>query len=130
MSKSAASHRYRAVTPDFGALAERQYWLEGAFRRLHTRLRAHAESVAFFGGGAREGAAVDAAFLQLQACYFLPIARRSQWWAAISVPLCRCRCWSLTVAPRCCRSRPAAPVQCVLQRQQQCAQGLLASQWG
>jgi len=54
------------VTPDFGALAERQYWLEGAFRRLHVRLRGHAESVAFFGGGAREGAAVDAAFLELQ----------------------------------------------------------------
>lgn len=54
------------MTPDFGALAERQYWLEGAFRRLHVRLRGHAESVAFFGGGAREGAAVDAAFQELQ----------------------------------------------------------------
>ena len=67
IQKCLVSVCYRAVTPDFGALAERQYWLEGAFRRLHTRLRAHAESVAFFGGGAREGATVDAAFLQLQA---------------------------------------------------------------
>ncbi len=29
---------------------------------MHTRLRAHAESVAFFGGGAREGATVAAGF--------------------------------------------------------------------
>ena len=77
MSKFAALIRCRAVTPDFGALAERQYWLEGAFRRLHTRLRAHAESVAFFGGGAREGATVDAAFLELQARCTLQELRRS-----------------------------------------------------
>ena len=29
---------------------------------MHTRLRTHAESVAFFGGGAREGATVAAGF--------------------------------------------------------------------
>ena len=44
----------RAVTPDFGSLAAIQYRLEGAFRAVHTRLRTHAESVAFFGGGAAE----------------------------------------------------------------------------
>ena len=44
----------RAVTPDFGSLAAVQYRLEGAFRAVHTRLRTHAESVAFFGGGAAE----------------------------------------------------------------------------
>ena len=52
----------RAVTPDFGVLANAQYGLEGAFRNVHTRLRTHAESVAFFGGGAREGASVAATF--------------------------------------------------------------------
>ncbi len=40
------------MTPDFGSLAAMQYQLEGAFRAVHTRLRTHAESVAFFGGGA------------------------------------------------------------------------------
>ena len=44
----------RAVTPDFGSLAAIQYRMEGAFRAVHTRLRTHAESVAFFGGGAAE----------------------------------------------------------------------------
>lgn len=39
-----------------------EYFLEGAFRNVHTRLRMHAESVAFFGGGAREGATVAAGF--------------------------------------------------------------------
>lgn len=32
--------------------------LEATFRNLHARLRAHAESVAFFGGGLREGSVV------------------------------------------------------------------------
>ncbi|KAK9846568.1 hypothetical protein WJX81_006713 [Elliptochloris bilobata] len=52
----------RAVTPDFGNLAQREYYLEGAFRNIHSRLRAHAESVAFFGGGAREGATIAVSF--------------------------------------------------------------------
>ena len=39
-----------------------QYQLEGAFRNVHSRLRTHAESVAFFGGGAKEGASVAATF--------------------------------------------------------------------
>jgi ABC-type uncharacterized transport system fused permease/ATPase subunit len=55
----------RAVTPDFGALAARQYALEGGFRAAHARLRQHAESVAFFGGGAREGGAIRAAYAAL-----------------------------------------------------------------
>ena len=50
------------MTPDFGRLANVQYQLEGAFRNVHTRLRTHAESVAFFGGGAKEGAIVAATF--------------------------------------------------------------------
>ena len=50
------------MTPDFGTLANVQYRLEGAFRNVHSRLRTHAESVAFFGGGAKEGASVAATF--------------------------------------------------------------------
>ena len=51
-----------AVTPDFGALLKRQYALEGSFRAAHSRLRTHAESIAFFGGGAKEGGAVARQF--------------------------------------------------------------------
>ncbi|XP_039031058.1 ABC transporter D family member 1-like [Hibiscus syriacus] len=46
----------RTVTPDFGGLTSREQQLEGTFRFIHERLRTHAESVAFFGGGAREKA--------------------------------------------------------------------------
>ncbi|THG14498.1 hypothetical protein TEA_014205 [Camellia sinensis var. sinensis] len=46
-------------TPDFGGLASREQQLEGTFRYMHERLRTHAESVAFFGGGAREKAMVE-----------------------------------------------------------------------
>ena len=45
----------RALTPDFGALLKRGHALEGDFRGAHSRLRTHAESIAFFGGGHREG---------------------------------------------------------------------------
>ncbi|KAK3043008.1 hypothetical protein RJ639_000985, partial [Escallonia herrerae] len=55
----------RNVTPDFGDLASRQQQLEGTFRFMHERLRTHAESVAFFGGGAREKAMVESRFREL-----------------------------------------------------------------
>ena len=48
----------RALTPDFGGMARDDAALEGAFRDSHARLRAHAESVAFFGGGPREAETV------------------------------------------------------------------------
>ncbi|CAB4268087.1 unnamed protein product [Prunus armeniaca] len=55
----------RAVTPEFGDLASREQQLEGTFRFMHERLRAHAESVAFFGGGSREKAMVESKFKEL-----------------------------------------------------------------
>lgn len=55
----------RAVTPDFGRLAREEMQLEGGFRNGHTRLRTHAESVAFFGGGHREGVVLGGMFSQL-----------------------------------------------------------------
>ena len=55
----------RALTPDFGRLSAEDHRLEGAFRGSHARLRAHAESVAFFGGGAREAATVGARLREL-----------------------------------------------------------------
>ena len=44
-----------------------EYFLEGAYRNVHSRLRAHAESIAFFGGGDREGQTVMAYFDNLLA---------------------------------------------------------------
>ncbi|XP_050382977.1 ABC transporter D family member 1 [Argentina anserina] len=55
----------RAATPEFGDLTSRQQQLEGTFRFMHERLRAHAESVAFFGGGHREKAMVESKFKEL-----------------------------------------------------------------
>lgn len=55
----------RSVTPEFGDLASREQQLEGTFRFMHSRLRTHAESVAFFGGGSREKAMVNAKFKDL-----------------------------------------------------------------
>ncbi|XP_040937830.1 ABC transporter D family member 1 isoform X8 [Gossypium hirsutum] len=55
----------RTVTPDFGDLTSREQQLEGTFRFMHERLRTHAESIAFFGGGAREKAMVESRFREL-----------------------------------------------------------------
>lgn len=45
--------------------ATQEYYLEGAFRNVHTRLRTHAESIAFFGGGMREGKSIAVIFNNL-----------------------------------------------------------------
>lgn len=55
----------RAITPEFGDLTSQEQQLEGTFRFMHERLRTHAESVAFFGGGAREKAMVETKFKEL-----------------------------------------------------------------
>ncbi|MED6137180.1 ATP-binding cassette sub- D member 1 [Stylosanthes scabra] len=55
----------RTVTPDFGDLVSQEQQLEGTFRFMHERLSTHAESVAFFGGGAREKAMVESRFKDL-----------------------------------------------------------------
>ncbi|XP_041002944.1 ABC transporter D family member 1 isoform X2 [Juglans microcarpa x Juglans regia] len=55
----------RTVAPDFGDLASQEQQLEGTFRFMHERLRTHAESVAFFGGGAREKAMIESRFREL-----------------------------------------------------------------
>ncbi|KAK7358975.1 hypothetical protein VNO77_00918 [Canavalia gladiata] len=55
----------RTVTPDFGDLISQEQQLEGTFRFMHERLCTHAESVAFFGGGAREKAMVESRFREL-----------------------------------------------------------------
>ncbi|KAG8373362.1 hypothetical protein BUALT_Bualt11G0016300 [Buddleja alternifolia] len=55
----------RGVTPDFGDLSSHEQQLEGTFRYMHERLRTHAESVAFFGGGAREKEMIESRFREL-----------------------------------------------------------------
>ncbi|VAH86069.1 unnamed protein product [Triticum turgidum subsp. durum] len=55
----------RAVSPDFGDLSNQEQELESSFRFMHSRLRTHAESIAFFGGGSRERAMVEAKFATL-----------------------------------------------------------------
>ena len=52
----------KCVTPDLGRFAAAEFELEGAFRYSHARLGAAAESVAFFGGGPKEGKSIDARF--------------------------------------------------------------------
>ncbi|WOL12707.1 ABC transporter D family member 1-like isoform X1 [Canna indica] len=67
----------RRVAPQFGDLAGREQQLEGNFRYMHSRLRTHAESIAFFGGGSREKAMVDSRFRELlQHC---KIHLRNKW---------------------------------------------------
>lgn len=52
----------RSITPNFGAMAGQEQQLEGSFRYMHSRLHAHAESIAFFGGGLRERALIEDRF--------------------------------------------------------------------
>uniref|UniRef100_A0A6N2LIZ8 ABC transmembrane type-1 domain-containing protein n=1 Tax=Salix viminalis TaxID=40686 RepID=A0A6N2LIZ8_SALVM len=55
----------RAVTPDFGDLASRKSSTEETFRFMHERLRTHAESVAFFGGGKTRKDMIESRFREL-----------------------------------------------------------------
>ncbi|XP_022942560.1 ABC transporter D family member 1-like [Cucurbita moschata] len=55
----------RMAAPDFGELTSQEQKLEGTFRFMHERLRTHAESIAFFGGGSREKAMIESRFEKL-----------------------------------------------------------------
>ena len=52
----------RALTPNLGKFSSEEFEREGAFRHSHTRLGACSESVAFFGGGDREGSLIGNRF--------------------------------------------------------------------
>lgn len=49
----------RILTPDFAMLSSRAMALEAELRAAHSHLKQHAESVAFFGGAAREGTNIN-----------------------------------------------------------------------
>ncbi|KAL8167833.1 hypothetical protein V2J09_009332 [Rumex salicifolius] len=67
----------RSVAPDFGDLASQEQQLEGTFRFMHERLRTHAESIAFFGGGARERAMIESKFQKL--LHHSMLLRKKKW---------------------------------------------------
>ena len=45
---------YKVIIPDYKYFIEREKELQGKFKFVHGRVRMHAESIAFFGGGERE----------------------------------------------------------------------------
>lgn len=65
----------RLIAPDFGEMEARSSKLEGEFRHTHDRLKAHAESVAFCGGGPYEQHSANARFTNL-AEYSKSVLRR------------------------------------------------------
>lgn len=67
----------RMVTPDFSALLDGQYKLEATFRGAHERLKTHAESIAFFGGGEREGQKIEKSYKNLE--HHLKHLIRTRW---------------------------------------------------
>lgn len=55
--------------------------LEGNYRQLHSRLRTHAESIAFYGGETREACYINEKFEAL--VKHLNVVHRDQWWFGI-----------------------------------------------
>ena len=68
----------RNFSPSFGKLMSREQELEGEYRQLHSRLRTHSESIAFYGGERREEAHIQQKFRSL----FRHIKRvqHDHWW--------------------------------------------------
>ena len=56
----------KVALPNFKQLVAEESRLEGTFKFVHARVRTHAESIAFFGGGAREQELVEKRFEQLE----------------------------------------------------------------
>ena len=56
---------YQVILPDYKYFIEEEKALQGKFKFVHGRVRTHAESVAFFGGGEREREIIDERFDKL-----------------------------------------------------------------
>ena len=52
----------QVVAPPFGKLMSTEQQLEGEYRQLHSRLRTHSESIAFYGGQDREASIITQRF--------------------------------------------------------------------
>ncbi|RZR79110.1 hypothetical protein BHM03_00004726 [Ensete ventricosum] len=68
----------RNFSPAFGKLMSKEQQLEGDYRQLHSRLRSHAESVAFYGGENREASHIKEKFEKL--IKHLNIVLHDRWW--------------------------------------------------
>eukprot|EP00659_Diplonema_papillatum_P008489 gene8489-13107_t len=55
----------RAAMPEFRKIVAKESALEGMFKAAHSRVRHHAESIAFYGGGSREKRIVNTKFDEL-----------------------------------------------------------------
>jgi ABC-type uncharacterized transport system fused permease/ATPase subunit len=68
----------RNFTPAFGILMSKEQQLEGDYRQLHSRLRTHAESIAFYGGERREEFYIQRKFKTL--IRHMSIVIHDHWW--------------------------------------------------
>lgn len=68
----------RNFSPAFGKLMSKEQQLEGEYRQLHSRLRAHAESIAFYGGECREESHIQQKFKDL--VKHMRVALHDHWW--------------------------------------------------
>ena len=68
----------RNFSPAFGKLMSREQQLEGEYRQLHSRLRTHAESIAFYGGENREESHIQQKFKTL--IRHMGVVLHDHWW--------------------------------------------------
>lgn len=68
----------RNFSPAFGKLMSKEQQLEGEYRQLHSRLRTHAESIAFYGGESREESHIQQKFKTL--IRHLRVVLHDHWW--------------------------------------------------
>ncbi|KAF1864344.1 hypothetical protein Lal_00022000 [Lupinus albus] len=68
----------RNFSPSFGKLMSREQQLEGEYRQLHSRLRTHSESIAYYGGERREESHIQQKFKTL--VRHMKIVLHDHWW--------------------------------------------------
>ncbi|GFY86453.1 peroxisomal ABC transporter 1 [Actinidia rufa] len=68
----------RNFSPAFGKLMSEEQQLEGEYRQVHSRLRTHAESIAFYGGETREESHIQKKFKTL--VRHMSVVLHEHWW--------------------------------------------------
>lgn len=68
----------RNFSPAFGKLMSKEQQLEGEYRQLHSRLRTHAESIAFYGGENKEESHIQQKFKALTR--HMRVVLHDHWW--------------------------------------------------